>query len=298
MKKNNYEKQILVTSLIIGSLLALTEFIMAIITKSQSVLTDAAYDSTDMIVSAITLFLIPLYTKPISEKRPFGFLQIESVFIALRSFMLLAISLCLSVNSLQIVLNGGNNIKSGSISIFQLFLCVINLIVFIILNKKNKKISSPTASLEVYGWKLDVFYSLGMSFAFFIAKILEKTSFNFILPYFDQIIAIAITIFMLPEALKVLREGVRSVFLFAPDKTITSKIKDCINYETQNENIDISFLDIIKTGRKIWVSLYFYPKEDTISMNRLKQISYNCNKKLNEKFGDIYFEMIPEIKEK
>ena len=149
MKKNNYEKQILVTSLIIGSLLALAEFIMAVITKSQSVLTDAAYDSTDMIVSAITLFLIPLYTKPISEKRPFGFLQIESVFIALRSFMLLAISLCLSVNSLQIVLNGGNNIESGSISIFQLFLCVINLVVFIILNKKKNKTNQLIDLLSV-----------------------------------------------------------------------------------------------------------------------------------------------------
>ncbi len=297
MKTNNTEKQILITSLVIGSILALSEFIMAFITKSQAVLADAAYDSTDMIVAAITLFLVPLYSKPISEKRPFGFLQIESVFVALRSFMLLSISIGLATNSIQIILNGGNDIDANSISIMQLILCFINLFVFIILKRKNDKISSPTSDLEVYGWKLDVFYSFGMFLAFAVAKFLNNTSLSFILPYFDQIIAILITILMLPESFKILHEGIRNIFLFAPDKKVTNVIKKCVldNVKEYGSDINIVFFDIIKTGRKIWVSAYFKSNKDTISIPKLEELNHKCSSCLKEQFEDIYLEIIPEI---
>ena len=56
----------------------------------------------------------------------------------------------------------------------------------------SRKVSSPTVKAEILGWKLDVAYSLGMSFAFFIAVKFQNTPLAFLSPYFDQIIAILI----------------------------------------------------------------------------------------------------------
>ncbi|EJX00295.1 cation diffusion facilitator family transporter, partial [gut metagenome] len=64
------ERTILWISFSTGVAFAVAEFISALFTHSQSVLMDAAYDSTELIVIILTLFLTPLFHKPVSEKRP------------------------------------------------------------------------------------------------------------------------------------------------------------------------------------------------------------------------------------
>lgn len=295
-KSQKIESKILLISLLAGIFFALAEFIVAIYTKSHSVLIDAAFDSTDMIIAGFTICLMPLYHKPISEKRPYGFLQLESIFIVIKSFMLIGITISLTVNSIQVAFNGGNITDNVFISKFQFVLCICNLIIFLILRKLNKNIDSPTASLEIYGWKLDVFYSLGMAIAFISSSLLLKTKLEFILPYFDQIIAIIVTIFMIPEAISVLKDSIRSVFLFAPNDEITEKIKSIISTSLDGSDIQIVFFDIVKTGRQTWVSAYFDNKTDILSIVELTKLTNKCNESLKSSFNNIYFELIPEIK--
>lgn len=101
------EKKSIIISLIAGVILVVLEIIMAVFTSSQVVLADAVYDSTDIIMVIITMFLIKLYHKPISEKKPFGYLQLESIFILLKSLMLLAVNISIIINALTIIFNGG-----------------------------------------------------------------------------------------------------------------------------------------------------------------------------------------------
>ena len=88
-----------------------------------------------------------------------------------------------------------------------------SLIILLIMKWMSRKISSPTVKAEILGWKLDVAYSLGMSLAFFIAVQLQNTSLGFLSPYFDQIIAIVVMIFMVPETIKILHSENFSCFL-------------------------------------------------------------------------------------
>lgn len=68
-----------------------------------------------------------------------------------------------------------------------------------------------------------------MSFAFFISLYLEKTPFYFLSPYFDQIVAVIIMVFMLPESIKVLWRAIKDIFLFSPGKELVEKIKILCN---------------------------------------------------------------------
>lgn len=89
-----------------------------------------------------------------------------------------------------------------------------SLLILLIMKLMSKNISSPTVKAEILGWKLDVCYSLGMSFAFFIAMQLKHTPLAFLSPYFDQLIAIVIMLFMIPESIKILLETFRELLLF------------------------------------------------------------------------------------
>lgn len=95
------EKQILLMSFIAGLMFAISEFIFAIYSHSQSSLTDAAYDASELVFIALLLFLTPLFHKPISEKRPYGYFQIESIFVIIKNVMMLSVTIGVSAEVLE-----------------------------------------------------------------------------------------------------------------------------------------------------------------------------------------------------
>lgn len=112
-------------------------------------------------------------------------------------------------------------------------------------------------------WKLDIAYSLGMSFAFFLSLYLEKTPLSFLVPYFDQIVAIVIMIFMLPESIQVLWRAVKDIFLFSPDKELVEKIKLlCSPIMEQYEFVPVFFL-ILPKQADIYGLLYIFKLRQT-----------------------------------
>ena len=268
---------------------------MSIETNSQAMLMDALYDSIDIIIVALTLFLINLYHKPISEKKPFGFSQLESFFILLKTFMILALNVSIIINAVVLIVNGGREVDVTTISVFQFVLFIGNLVTWIMIRHFNKKINSPTIKAEVLSWKADVFYSIGLAFAFFMVQFLKGTKFNNLVLYFDQIVVIISGIIMLPDLLKVLKENITSVLLFAPSDELVSKIKSIVEKSLENMDAEILHYDIIKTGRKIWISIYFKTMNDILDVKQLKQKTLECSEKLNKQIGNVYFELVPDV---
>lgn len=295
MQEKKKEKEAICFSLIAGIVLLIIEIIMSVITDSKAMLTDALYDSIDIIIVILTLFLIKLYNTPISEKKPFGFSQLESFFLLIKTFMILALNISIIINAIISILSGGKEIDIIAVSLFQFMLFIGNLIIWLIIRNFNKKVNSPTIKTEVIAWKFDMVYSFGMAFAFFVIQFLENTIFKNIIPYFDQVVVIISSIVMLPELFKVLKENITSVLLFAPNKVLTDGIKKIIEKHLLNYNMEILHYDIIKTGRKTWISIYFKVPNNIVDIMQLKEITIKCSKELNEKIGNIYFELVPDV---
>ncbi len=286
------EERILWISLLAGAAFAVAEFINAMFTHSQSVLMDAAYDSSELVVIILTLFLTPLFHRPISEKRPYGFLQAESVFVIIKNFMLLSVSLGLMANSLTLALSGGKRVDGNSIALFQIVLGIASLVVYLIMAGLNRSLSSPTVKAELFGWKLDIRYSMGMACAFFGSTFLDRTPLAFLSPYFDQIVAIAIVIGMLPENIKMLWASIQDVFLFAPGEELVEKVKEICEPQLQQFGFESLFYDITRTGRKIWISVYFKIEEENLPVRRLEKASETVQAALEEQIPDSVSELI------
>lgn len=288
------EKLILKMSFFSGLLFAVLEFIFAIYSHSQSSLTDAVYDTAELVFIALLLFLTPLFHKPISEKRPFGYFQIETIFIIIKGIMMLSVTLGVSAEVLHSVISGGNAVDNGLVSIFQCFLGIASIIIFIAMKRLSSNLSSPTIKAELLGWKLDIAYSLGMSFAFFISLYLEKTPFYFLSPYFDQIVAVIIMVFMLPESIKVLWRAIKDIFLFSPGKEFVEKIKILCNPIMEQYHFKPVFYDITKTGRHLWIAVYFQIETDVLAMKDLATALKSVNEVVTAEFEECSCELIPE----
>lgn len=106
-EKQKYEKIILKISLYAGMAFVVVELLMSLWSNSQAILMDAVFDAAELIVIGLSLFLTPLFYQPVSEKKPYGYSQFESVFIIVKGFMLISVTLGLITNNIQILLQGG-----------------------------------------------------------------------------------------------------------------------------------------------------------------------------------------------
>ncbi len=286
------EKRILLLSFLSGVGFVIVELIYAIYSHSQSTLMDALYDASELVFIILLLFLTPLFHRPISEKHPYGFFQVESFFILIKNIMMTSVTVSVLTSVIEKLLSGGNSIDKGQVSLFQLMLGLASLIILLIMKWMSRKISSPTVKAEILGWKLDVAYSLGMSLAFFIAVQLQNTSLGFLSPYFDQIIAIVVMIFMVPETIKMLVSTFRELFLFSPEQKTVDRIKEISGKILENYSFTPVFYDISRTGRKMWVSIYFQVKMDSICVKHIQKANKSLNEKISQEFPEASCEII------
>ncbi len=286
------EKTILRLSFVAGLAFALAELIFAIYSHSQSALTDAVYDASELVFIALLLFLTPLFHKPVSEKHPYGYFQVESIFLIVKGVMMLSVTLGVVVEVIESALSGGNPVNDLQVSLFQLCLGAASVVIYIIMRRVNKNSSSPTVEAELMGWRLDIGYSLGMSLAFFASSFLVKTPLAFIAPYFDQIIAVLVMVFMLPESVKMLWSSVRDIFLFSPDEELMEQIKQICTESMEDYAFSPVFFDITRTGRHLWVAVYFKVSSATLAVEQLKKATEEVNQKISSQLEECTCELI------
>ena len=286
------EKTILRLSFVAGLAFALVELIFAIYSHSQSALTDAVYDASELVFIALLLFLTPLFHKPVSEKHPFGYFQLESIFLIVKGVMMLSVTLGVGVEVIESALSGGNPVDDLQVSLFQLCLGAASVVIYVIMRRVNKNSSSPTVEAELMGWRLDIGYSLGMSLAFFASSFLVKTPLAFIAPYFDQIIAVLVMVFMLPESVKMLWSSVRDIFLFSPDEELVEQIKQICTESMEDYAFSPVFFDITRTGRHLWIAVYFKVSSATLAVEQLKKATEEVNQKISSQLEECTCELI------
>ena len=130
---------------LIGSILfMLSEGFMAYYTKSHSLLMDCIFDVTDLIMIGPFMVLVPLLYKPVTEKRPYGFSQVESLFVVIKYSVLLVITIQLVWDNLYTIFHGGRHVDGGSIAVFELAVCAGCLIIYILMYYFSRKYASLT----------------------------------------------------------------------------------------------------------------------------------------------------------
>lgn len=293
--KMKNEKRIMNISLIGSILFMLSEGIMAYITKSHSLLMDCIFDVTDLIMIGPFLLLVPLLYKPVTEKRPYGFSQVESLFVVIKYSVLLAITASLVWDNIRSLLHGGRQVDGGKIAFFELAVCLGCLIIYLLLHYFSRRYASLTIKAEIYIWKLDVISSLGVSIAFFVQMALHRTDYAWLAAYVDPVVAIVMACLLLVEPVKMIIVNLKSLVLFAPEEEIMDMIRHVAEHHMDKVHYDIEFLDVIQTGRKTWVEIYMTSHNNLINTTILLQLRNEIREELKKSFDQVYVELIPSL---
>lgn len=291
------EKRILNISFAGSLVFLLAEIFFAIYTGSKAVLMDCVYDVADMVMIGPFMVLVPLLYRPTTERRPYGFSQVESLFVLIKYCILLGVDVVLIMNCIKSILGGGNDVDASVLAIFELAVSAGCVIMYLVLRRFQRKYSSPSIKAELFIWKLDALSTLGVGCAFLLNLILIRTPLAFVCPYVDPGIAIILAIALIKEPLEMILDSLRSLVLFAPDEEIKGKLHAICDEVLKKYGCELTFLDIIKTGRKLWSDVYFLPAGNSVDLSKLKEMNKELTQRGEEEFDSIYIELIPDVEE-
>jgi len=294
-KRIKTEKQALMVSMYGSLFFVIAESFMAIASSSQSILLDAVYGAADLLMVVISIWIIPLLYRPTTEKHPFGFSQVESIFIVIKGSMLTAVTVGLMLTNIQIIMGGGNRLNFTGVAIFEFAAAIISLGILFSMIRLNKSLNSPLVKTEITAWIIDSVASIGLAIAFLLPSIVHTDWMTDFEPYLDQTIAIVLAATILPIPIKTVLHGLRDIFLLAPEEETVNRIKEIGQDVLAKYLTGQAVYDIIKTGRKLWISIYFTSQNDMISIAEIKKAQKELEIELKKEFPDLYVELIPEI---
>lgn len=97
---------------------------------------------------------------------------------------------------------------------------------------------------------------------------------------------------MLPESIRVLWGAMKDVFLFSPEQEFTDDVKAICTPIMEEYGFKPVFFDITKTGRHVWVAVYFHIEEDSLKVETLSSALNHVNKEIRERFQEATCELI------
>ena len=294
-KMQKREKSAMSVSLYGNLVFVVIELMMALVTDSQAVLLDAVYDGVEFCMLLPSIFLIPLLYKPSNEEHPFGYMQIETIFVVVKGITMTAVTFGLVFNNINLMLHGGHIVSFHTVAGFELFACILGIIVTVYLYYKNKQMESPLINMEMQGWRIDSFISLGMTVAFLLPMLIPFDWFQHIVPYLDQLITIVLSLVMIPTPIHTVITGIRDLMLIPPEEETIDDIKETIEPIIGVYGHKNLYYDIVRTGRKLWISVYISFEKDIVSLSKFKQLQDQCIKALASKYSYFYFELLPDI---
>ena len=299
MSREEIEKRILRVSFGGSCLLSIAEVLMALFLHSYSVLMDAIFDSAELIMMGPFLVLVPLLYRPVSERRPYGYAQVESLFLIIKYMALLVLIILMISTNVHVILSGGHQVSPMGIAVFEICLCIASIVMYFFLLHMSRKYESPTIHAELYMWKTDIVGSCGIAIAFLADYFLGDSFLQPIAPYMDSAVAIIMSLILMAEPIKELIRGFKQMMLFSPSQEVRNRIHDVVNDNLQGFPYQATFIDVIQTGRKTWIEVYLRECNETslIDTRQWTQLREQVAEDLKEDFDQLYIEFIPDLPE-
>ena len=297
--KEEIEKKVLRLSFIGSCLLSGSEMIMALILRSYAVMMDGIFDSAELVMMGPFLVLVPLLYKPVNERHPYGYSQVESFFLIIKYSVLLTLMLLLINTNVHVIMSGGNRVNPSMIAVYEMLLGAASVFMYLMLAHISRKYESPTVHAELYLWKTDIVGSCGIAVAFLAQHVLGDTVLAAFAPYMDSAVAIVMSVLLLREPVSEIVRGFKQMLLFSPPEDVMRRVHEVVNKNLEGLPYRATFIDVIQTGRKTWIEVYLKENLDTslIDVRHWTKMREYVIEDLKDDFDQIYVEFIPDLSE-
>ncbi|MDY6821461.1 MAG: cation diffusion facilitator family transporter [Deferribacterota bacterium] len=248
MENNNRWKP-LKYSLFLSTFLSLLKIIVGLLINSLAIIASAVDNIMDIISSTFNMLALKKSDEPPDSNHKYGHSKFEPLATYTQALILIATSLFIFYRAI-VKIYRDQPVKEINVGVIVMLISLISTLFLIIyLNKKAKEYNSNLLKAETLHYKTDVFTNIGI--------IITLIAINFWDIYFlDPIISLAITIYILYEAIKLLLESVKELTDSEVPFNIEESINSIINEKFYNEVANFHNLRTRKAGNKIFIDMH------------------------------------------
>ncbi len=286
------ESKTLKYSMIGAFILAVWGISMAVIAQSGAILLDGAFNLISAIVSFFSIKVTILAAKGSSKKYPLGYYSFESLIVLIKGTSMLVLIAIAIASNLPVLLSGGRDPALGLMALYVFPAVVGCLILYKVCDKGYQNAGSDILKAEKQAWLINAVISGAIGLALVIVLIIQSTSFAWIARYIDQILVILFSLVFIRDPLNLVRSGFKELLLATPDKAHMAPIEEKLETLTREHDIKVLSLDVIKTGRKTWVTLVVEPDHDEINMNDFMALKNQLQTSLQSIYPDSNAEIL------
>lgn len=184
-------------SIISNSSLIVLKLIVGLITGSVSIISEAIHSASDLVAALIAYFSVKVSDTPADEKHPYGHGKIENISGVIEALLILAAAAWIIFESIR-KFSRIEKIESVGLGFLVMFISAgVNLYVSGRLYKVAKLEDSVALEADALHLKADIYTSVGVGIGLLLIWITG-------ILYLDPIVAIAVAIFIIKEAVELL----------------------------------------------------------------------------------------------
>lgn len=173
------------------------KLVVGLISGSVSIISEAIHSMMDLAAAVVAFFSIRLADRPADDDHPYGHEKIENISGVIEALLIFLASALIIFKSVKKIISGEPIGAIGLGFVVMLISALVNLIVSHHLYKVAEREDSIALKADALHLRVDVYTSAGVALGLFV---LWLTGLNFL----DPVIAIAIALFILKEALEML----------------------------------------------------------------------------------------------
>mgnify|MGYP001825409478 CR=1 FL=1 len=288
------EERALKTSMVGALLLAIWGIVMANITSSGAIMLDGMFNLISAVLSFFSIYITRLIAEKATKEYPLGYFAFETLFVLIKgSSILILIVLSVSV-SLNVLLKGGREPELGLMIVYVAIAIVTCLAMYLLLRRSFKKAGTDILDAETQSWLIKCVVTGAIGLAGVVVMLIQGTSLGWIARYIDQILVIAFSLIFLKDPILLIKSGLKELLLAAPQQEYTRPFE--LKLLPMKEQLDLKSLklEVLKTGRRVWGTIFVDPEQDTINVNEFMKAKKDLARLVREVYEDSQTEVILE----
>lgn len=291
---NLIEEKALKRSMVGALLLAVWGIVMASVSGSSVILLDGMFNLISGIMSFFSIEVTRLISGKETRQYPLGYFAFESLFVLAKGASILVLLLMALYSNIGVLLSGGREPVLGLLTIYVALAVMGCVVLYLISRKGFKQTGSEILQAETKAWLVNAVISGAIGVAFGITMLLKGTPLGFIDRYIDQILVIVLSIIFIKDPILLMKSGIKELLLAAPQDTYTKPFEDRLMPLKDQLHARALDLEIIKTGRRLWLTVWFDPRDDEIKIDDFMKVKAKLSKLAREVYENTQTEVILE----
>lgn len=292
--ENLIEEKTLKKSMVGALLLAMWGITMAAVSSSGVIMLDGMFNLISAIMSFFSIEITRLVSGKETRDYPLGYFAYESLIVFVKGASILVLLIMAVYSSISVLLAGGREPALGLMVIYVGVAVLVCLVLYGITRSGLKKTDSEILQAETRAWLVNAVVSGAIGVAFGVVLLIQETRFGWIARYVDQILVIGFSILFIKDPLVLMKNGLRELLLAAPLREYAEPYANRILPLKEQLGARRLALEIMKTGRRMWLTVRIDPREDTVSVRELMETKRRLSEVAREVYENTDTEVILE----